>query len=107
MSRSFVAGLLALWLVLGPVGAAWASHAATPCDSMGSATQPLTDDCCGESMDAAACLSACISGTAALAVPRIQTARFEVVRSAIPSLSARYATVLAPPDIAPPKSFVS
>jgi hypothetical protein len=33
--------------------------------------------------------------------------RVELTATAIPSRSLRYATVLAPPDIAPPKTLIS
>src|SRR5688500_10003668 len=106
--RPFIAALLAFWLIVGPVGTAWAAYAATPCESMGSMSQPLPQgDCCGEGMATAACLSACMATSPAAATPAVSIQRLEDTAAAIPSFSLRYATVLAPPDIAPPKTSVS
>lgn len=106
--RPFIAALLTFWLIVGPVGTAWAAYAATPCESMGSMGQPLPQgDCCADGMDAAACLSACLATSPAAATPEQGIQRLQLTESSIPSLSLRYATVLAPPDIAPPKTFVS
>jgi hypothetical protein len=106
--RPFVAALLAFWLIVGPVGTAWAAYAATPCESMGSMNKPVPQgDCCGEAMDAAACLSACLAMSPIVAALEQQIQRLQLTESSIPSLSLRYATVLAPPDVAPPKTFVS
>ena len=106
--RPFIAALLAFWLAFGPVGTALASSAPAPCESMGSMSQPAPQgDCCGDAMDAAACLSACLAMSPIAAAPEQQTQRLQLTESSIPSLSLRYATVLAPPDVAPPKTFVS
>jgi hypothetical protein len=106
--RSFIAALLTFWLIVGPLGTAWAAYAATPCESMGSMSQPLPKgDCCGGSMDAVACLSACMATSPAAATPVVSGQRLKLTTTAIPSLSLRYATVLAPPDIAPPKTSAS
>lgn len=106
--RPFIAALLAFWLVFGPVGTAMASSAPAPCESMGSMSQPVPQgDCCGEAMDAAACLNACLATSPAAATPEQGTQRLQLTESSIPSLSLRYATVLAPPDIAPPKPLLS
>ena len=106
--RPFIAALLTFSLIVGPVGTAWAAYAATPCESMGSMSQPVPQgDCCGEAMDAAACLSACLAMSPIAAAPEQQIQRLQLTESSIPSLSLRYATVLAPPDVAPPKTFVS
>ena len=105
--RPFIATLLAFWLVFGPVGTAMAS-APAPCESMDSASQPVPQgDCCGDAMDAAACLNACLATSPAAATPEQGTQRLRLTGSSIPSLSLRYATVLAPPDIAPPKTLLS
>jgi hypothetical protein len=96
--RTFIAALLTFWLIVGPVGTAWAAYAATPCESI---------DCCGDGMDAAACLSACMVASPAAATPVESIPRLELAATPIPGLSLRYATVLAPPDIAPPKTSAS
>ena len=106
--RPFIAALIAFWLVFGPVGTALASSAPAPCESMGSMSQPVPQgDCCGDATDAAACLSACLATSPVAATPEQRLQRLQLTESSIPSLSLRYATVLAPPDIAPPKTFVS
>jgi hypothetical protein len=75
---------------------------------MGSMSQPVPQgDCCGEAMDAAACLSACLATSPLVAAPEQPIQRLQLTESSIPGLSLRYATVLAPPDVAPPKTFVS
>ena len=103
--RPLVAALLALWLVLGPAGSAWAAtSASTPCESMGASVP--ADDCCGDKMEAAACLSACLllsPGITTTAADTVVPAEFIVYTIA----SVRYASLLAPPDIVPPRSFVS
>jgi hypothetical protein len=107
--RPLIAVVLAFWFVIGPVGTALAAYVATPCDSMSGMNQPLppADDCCGESMDLAACLSACASTAPTAVAPALHILAAEPVTTAIPGGPLRYATVLAPPDIAPPKSSVS
>ena len=106
--RPVIAMLITFWLVVGPVGTAWAAYTATPCESMGSMSQPLPQgECCGDSMDTAACLSACMATSPAAATPVVSIQRLQLTATAIPSLSLRYATVLAPPDIAPPKTSAS
>jgi hypothetical protein len=98
--------LLAFLLVFGPVVTTWAASAPTPCESMGAATP--ADDCCDDgTMDASACLSACFAASPAAAAPALQILGVQAVGSAITGLSPRYATFLAPPDIAPPKPSVS
>jgi hypothetical protein len=104
-NRAVMIALLALWLAIGPVASAWAVSVSQPCESM-SASVPA-DECCGNAMDNNACLSACMAGAPLMTPPAIQTAGVVPVQVTIPSLSLRYATVLAPPDVAPPKSFVS
>jgi|SRR5687768_2241820 len=106
--RSFIAALLTFWLIAGPVGMAWAASAPAPCESMGSMSQPQPQgDCCDDGMDAAACLSACIAASPVAAVPAQPMQRLQVSERVVPRLTARYATIVAPPDIAPPKSSVS
>jgi hypothetical protein len=106
--RPFLTVLLAFWLAFGPVATAWAAYVATPCESIGGMNQPLpADDCCGDAMDASECLGACIAAFPAAAAPAMQVLEGEGAGSAIPGLFLRYATILAPPDITPPKPFVS
>ena len=106
--RPFIAALLAFWLVFGPVGIALASSAPAPCESMGSMSQVVPQgECCGETMDAATCLSACPVTSPVAATPEQRMQQLHLTDSLIPGLSLRYATVLAPPDVAPPKTFVS
>ena len=105
--RTFTAALLTFWLVIGPVGAAWAAaNMASPCESMSAASAPA-DDCCGDKMDPSACLSACMAAAPIAVASATQILHSNVVASPIPRVSLRYATLLAPPDIAPPKAFVS
>jgi hypothetical protein len=106
--RPFIAALLTFWLIAGPVGMAWAASAAAPCESMGSMSQPLPEgDCCDGGMDTADCLSACMAASPMAAVPAQPMQRLQVSETAVPGLPLRYATLVAPPDIAPPKPFVS
>jgi hypothetical protein len=106
--RSLIAALLTFWLILGPVGTALAAAAPAPCESMDSMSQSLPHgDCCSDTMDPAACLSACLAASPVAAAPGQPTQRLQLTESSIPSLSLRYATVVAPPDVAPPKTFVS
>jgi hypothetical protein len=105
--RSIIAAILAFYLVLGPAVSALAADAATPCESMGSMSQPLPDDCCGDAMNAAACLSACIAASSVAVAGQVSAQRLEASDAAIPSISLRYATIFAPPDSAPPKPSVS
>lgn len=75
---------------------------------MGSMSQPVPQgDCCGEAMDAVTCLSACLATSPVAAALEQPMQRLQLMESRIPILSLRYATVLAPPDVAPPKTFVS
>ena len=106
--RSFIAALVTFWLILGPLGTAWAASAPAPCESTASMGQSLPyGECCGDTMDAAACLSACLATAPVAVPPEQQIQRLQLTESRIPGLSLRYATVLAPPDVAPPKTFVS
>ena len=106
--RSFIAAVLTFWLIVGPVGTALAASGAAPCESMGAMSQALPHgDCCGDTMDAASCLSACLATSSVAAALEQQTTQLQLAGSSIPGRSLRYATLLAPPDIAPPKTFVS
>jgi hypothetical protein len=101
--------LLGFWLILAPAASAWAAFAATPtpCEAMGGMGEPPADGCCGGGMDAAACLSACIGAATVIVTGAAPLLPVELAQDGVPGISLRYATVLAPPDIAPPKSFVS
>ena len=106
--RPLIAALFTFWLVVGPVGTTWAAYAATPCESMGSMSQTLPQGaCCPEGMDLAACLSACLAISPSAAAPAQLSQPLRASETVVPSLPIRHAAVLAPPDIAPPKSFVS
>lgn len=106
--RPFVAALVTFWLILGPVGTAWAASAPPPCESMGSMSGSAPHgECCGDAMDAAACLSACLAAAPVAAAPQQQVHSLQLAESSLPGLASRHATVLAPPDIAPPKTLVS
>ena len=65
------------------------------------------DDCCGEGMNLGKCLSACLAVAPSIAAPALQAHAADAVFAGVPMLSFRHASILAPPDIAPPKSFVS
>ncbi len=107
--RTFLAALLTVWLAIAPVANTWAAAKATPCESMGSMNQPLppADDCCDGAMDASVCLKACATAAPVALAPALHMLGTETVGSAVPPLSVQYATMLAPPDIAPPKRSVS
>jgi hypothetical protein len=107
-TRILFAAFLALWLAVGPVASGWAAYASTPCESMSGMSAPVPgDDCCGDRMDPATCLSACMAVSPAAASPVLDVSRADSTNTEIPSRSFRYVTIVAPPDIAPPKSFVS
>jgi hypothetical protein len=65
------------------------------------------DDCCGDGMDQATCLSACLAVSPAMPVRAVQVNTTAVTAAVIATPSFRHASVLAPPDIAPPKTSVS
>jgi hypothetical protein len=65
------------------------------------------DDCCGEGMDQAKCLSACLAASPAMASPASQPETPAAASSIVALPSFRHVSIPAPPDIAPPKSFVS
>jgi hypothetical protein len=104
-ARSLVVTLLAFWLALGPAASVLAQSADTPCESMSMSTP--ADDCCGEGVDLGKCLSACLAVAPAINAPAGQAAAPDVAFSVVDTLSFRHASILAPPDIAPPKSFLS
>ena len=107
-TRALIAALFALWLAIGPAALALASSAMTSCETMETMSSSVPpDDCCGSGMDANACLTACVSAAPLIAAPAVQTPPVVAAQAVIPGLSPRYTTVSAPPEVAPPKTFVS
>jgi hypothetical protein len=105
-NRILIVALLVLFVGFGPGAGAWAQASADmPCDSM-SMSMPA-DDCCGEGMDPASCLSACLAASPALAVESARIPVSDGTPALITAPSFRRASLLAPPDIAPPKPLVS
>jgi hypothetical protein len=104
-SRPLIAAILAFWLAFGPVATAWAQSADKPCESTGMSMP--ADDCCGSGMDQANCLSACMAVAPAIAAPASPALSSIAASAVLATLSFRHASILAPPDIAPPKSSVS
>jgi hypothetical protein len=103
--RPFIVALLAFWLAFGPTASAFAQSADIPCESMSMSTPP--DDCCGDGVDLGKCLSACLAVAPAMNAPAVQAVPPDVAVSVVDTLSFRHASILAPPDIAPPKSSLS
>jgi hypothetical protein len=103
--RVVLAALVAFWLAFGSLAGAWAQQAGQPCESMGMSLP--ADDCCGDSMDQTKCLSACLAVSPAMAVRAVQVNTTAATAAVIAAPSFRHASVLAPPDIAPPKTSVS
>jgi len=103
--RVLLGSLLAFWLAFGPAASALAQSADKPCESTGMSA-PADDDCCGD-MDAAKCLSVCLAGSAAMTARVFSMEAPVQVETAVAPLSIRHASILAPPDIAPPKFSVS
>jgi hypothetical protein len=104
-ARFLFVTLLAFWLAFGPAASVLAQSADIPCESMSMSTP--TDDCCGAGVDLNKCLSACLAVAPAMNAPAVQAAAPELAFSVVDALSFRHASILAPPDIAPPKSFLS
>jgi hypothetical protein len=102
--RILLAALLTVCLTLGPTVSVWAQSAGEPCESMGMAP---ADDCCGGGMDEAKCLSACPASSPVMAVPAVQTIAPDTAATVIDTAVFRHASILAPPDITPPRSSVS
>jgi hypothetical protein len=103
--RVVLAALLAFWLAFGLLASAWAQSAGQPCESMGMSLP--ADDCCGDGLDQAKCLSPCLAVSPAMVAGAVQVNTTAVTAAVIATPSFRHASVLAPPDIAPPKSSVS
>jgi len=104
-NRALVAVLLGFWLALGPVASAWAASASHPCENMSSSAP--ADEGCDDAMDALACLSVCMSAAPLISTPAVHTGAVVAAEAAVPAPSLRFVTVVAPPDVAPPKSFLS
>jgi hypothetical protein len=100
-NRRLIIALFAFWLVAGPIAA---QPVGQPCESM---SMSAPDDCCGDGMDQATCLSACPAVSPAMAFRAVQVNTTAVTAAVIATPSFRHASVLAPPDIAPPKTSVS
>ena len=105
MDRRLIVALLAFWLAVGPAAAALAQSAERPCESMGFAMP--AGDCCGEGMGEAKCLSACLAAAPAIAATGARGSERATTPGAVASPPVLHASVLAPPDIAPPKTPVS
>src|SRR5690349_12271184 len=95
--RLFIAAMLSFWLAFGPAATAFAQSADRPCESM-SMSMPA-DDCCGDGMDQAKCLSACLAVAPAMLAPTRQTLPPAATAAGIATPSFRHASILAPPDI--------
>jgi hypothetical protein len=104
-SRTLLAAFLAFWLAFGPAASAWAQSADQPCEGM--AISMPAEDCCGEGMDQAKCLTACLAVAPAMAASPAHGASLVVANAVATRHPSRHASVLAPPDVAPPKPFVS
>lgn len=102
--RSLLVALLAFWLAFGPAVSAWAQSLETPCESMSMA---MSHDGCGDEMDLTSCLSACLAASPAISVAPVQTAAGIAAHPPVFGLTLERASVLAPPDVAPPKSLLS
>jgi hypothetical protein len=103
-ARSIIVALLAFWLAFGPAASAWAQSLEKPCESM---SMTMTHDGCGDGMDQTSCLGACLTASPAISVVILQTAPADPTQSPVLLLALERASVLAPPDVAPPKSFLS
>ena len=104
--RPVIVALLSFWFAFGPLANAWAQTMAAdePCESM---SMPMQGhDCCGD-MDQAKCLSVCLAASPAIAVSALRVDATAAVAAAVPASFIQHASILAPPDAAPPKAFVS
>lgn len=103
--RTLIVSLLSFWFAFGPAMGALAQAADKPCESM-AMTLPA-DDCCGSGMDQAKCLSACVASAPAIPSPAVAQAPIFSSNAAAVAAPIRHASIVAPPDIAPPKPIVS
>ncbi|HEY7238131.1 MAG TPA: hypothetical protein VH600_03110 [Burkholderiales bacterium] len=104
-SRTFIVAVVAFWLAVGPAASAWAHVLEKVCDTTSMAMSH--DGCCDDEMDTASCLSSCLMASPAIPVATPQTMADDPAQSPVLGLALEHASVLAPPDVAPPKSFVS
>ena len=103
--RTLIVALLSFWLAFGSAMASLAQAADRPCESM-TMTIPA-DDCCGGGMDQAKCLAACLAVAPVMLAPTPQSVASGAAATQIATPWLRHASILAPPDIAPPKFLVS
>jgi hypothetical protein len=106
--RSVIVALLSFWFAFGPLATVWAQSVAAdePCESMNMSMPMQGHDCCGD-MDQAKCLSICLSAAPAIAFSALRLDPMVAVAAAVPASSTQHASILAPPDAAPPKLSVS
>jgi len=104
-SRTLIVAVLALWLAIGPAASAWAQLLEKTCESQAMAMSH--DGCCGDEADQASCLGACLMASPAIPMAAPQTLPADPAQSLILGFALEHASVLAPPDVAPPKSFLS
>ena len=103
--KPLIALLLSVWLAFGQLAGALAQSADMPCESMSMATP--ANDCCGEGMDPVKCLNACAASAAATIAPLPHVSPPTKRGAVVPRLIARHPDISGPPDIVPPKSFLS
>lgn len=104
-SKVFLSALLAFWLAFGPVANALAQSADTPCESMGMSMS--ADDCCNGGADQASCLNACLAASAAMSASDAHRVTPLSGHAIVVAPAVHRASILAPPDIAPPKRLLS
>jgi hypothetical protein len=104
-SRSLIVAVLAVWLAIGPAASAWAQLLEKTCETP---TMAMSHDgCCGDEADQASCLGACLMAAPAIPVATPQLLPNDPAGSPVVRFTLEHASVLAPPDVAPPKSFLS
>jgi hypothetical protein len=104
-SRTLIVAVLAFWLAIGPAASAWAQLLEKTCETP---TMAMSHDgCCGDEMDTASCLSSCLMASPALPVATPQTLPSDPAQSPVVRFTLERASVLAPPEVAPPKSLLS
>jgi hypothetical protein len=104
-SRTLIVAVLALWLAIGPAASAWAQLLEKTCESAAMAMSH--DGCCGDEADQASCLGACLMAAPAIPVATAQPLPNDPAQSPVVRVTLEHASILAPPDVAPPKSFLS
>lgn len=104
-SRTLIVAVLAFWLAIGPAAIAWAQLLEKTCESQ---TMAMSHDgCCGDEMDTVSCLSSCLMASPAIPAAMLQTLPADPAQSPVVRFAFEHASVLAPPDLAPPKPFLS